>query len=333
MFILIPFPSLAPHGGTRVAVEIANRLADLGHTIRFVVLRPGMEPNKSYWSFHPGVRVITNQESYALRPDRVLITSPHSFFRALPGKTVIHLQMMEHMFRPDDMVWRKTCEKLYRSPYPLLSISQWNIDTLKRDYGRTDTDTTYIGNGVNTDHFPVSVRPAPTEPRVALVEGWAAYNPCKDVDRLGPQVARKLRAMGYRVLVYGGQPPTDYQDSYYEFYLRPSLATMNNLYAQASVLVKASKYDARACAPVEAMTKGCVTARAIIQGDDDLVHDVNCLRTDYADGADALLEAAITIMEDDATRARLQAGCAHTIQTSLNWTPWIKQIEDALVNV
>ena len=327
MLILIPFPSLEPHGGTRVAVEIANGLAERGHSVYFALLNN--RTHTDYWAWHPGVRVVTHQSTYAMRPERILVTSPHSIFRAAPGKTVIHLQMLEHLFRPDDIVWRRTCEAAYKYPAPLLSISRWNIDTLALAGYRSPETMRYIGNGVSSRDFPRLSDEGLRELKTVLVEGWVAYNPCKDTDRVAPQVVRRLKEDGYRIVAYGGFPPTDYQDAIDQFHLRPNLGQLNTLYAQASVLVKASRYDARSCSPVEAMAKGCPTARAIVSGDDDLIDDVNALRVDYED-VDGLYLAAKRILEDGDLRARLVARGYQHIDTECVWGRWIDVIEQTL---
>ena len=313
-----------------MAIEIANQLAARGHSVYFALLNNQLQQAR-YWTWHPNVRVVTHQSTYAMRPERFLITSPHSIFRAQPGKTVMHLQMLEHMFRPHDIAWVRTCNATYRYPAPLLSISRWNMDTLAETHRPLGT-MRHIGNGVTAHDFPRPVNEGLREPTTVLVEGWAAYNPCKDTDRVAPLVASRLKQDGYRVIAYGGYPPADYLDVIDEFHLRPTLAEINTLYERASVLVKASRYDARSCSPVEAMAKGCPTARAIVKGDDDLIHDVNCLRVGYED-VDGLYASAKSILEDAELRGRLVLAGYQHIDTECVWGRWIDIIEDTLERV
>lgn len=280
MRIQIPFPSLAPHGGTRVAIAIANRLAVRKHDVEFVVLKRFSPTQKHYWRWHPNVRVVNRPGNhYQVR----LITSPHSMHLARPRRTVLHLQMLEHMFAPQNKQWRQQCEAMYTHPAPMFSISSWNIEELKANYGRTDANTIYVGNGVDEIDFPRPNQSVIESPRdYILVEGWHNYNPCKDVDRLAPKVAARLKKeRKIRIVGYGVVPPTDYLDVLDEFHLCPTLPKMLQLYRGAKFLLKASMYDARSCSPVEAMALGVPTVRALHKGDDDLIGGFNCYRSDY----------------------------------------------------
>lgn len=263
-----------------MAIAIANRLAARGHDVEFTVLKRFSPTQRNYWRWHPQVRVMTRPGSqYHVR----LITSPHSIHMARPRRTVLHLQMLEHMFSPSVREWRKQCEAMYTHPAPMFSISAWNIDELKGTYGRTDANTFYIGNGVDHIDFPRPEKSVIDSPRdYILVEGWHNYNPCKDVDRLAPKVAGRLKKeYGIRVIGYGVVAPMDYRDVLDEFHVAPSLAKMVQLYRGAKFLLKASLYDARSCSPVEAMALGVPTVRAIHMGDDDLIGGFNCYRSLY----------------------------------------------------
>ena len=322
MRIRIPFPSLAPHGGTRVAIAIANRLADRGHSVEFVCLRKPSLIEKNYWRWSKGVRVCsTPSNNY----DVILITSPHSIHMAKTGKTVLHLQMLEHMFRPHDRIWEMKCEQMYRYPAPMFSISQWNIRELIEKYGRTEKNTIYIGNGVDEHDFPRRVDRDHAGDYI-LVEGWDAYNPCKDVDRVAPRVAAMAKKH-FRIVAYGQVPPRDYREVIDEFHFKPSGRQILELYRNAAVLLKASRYDARSCSPVEAMTQGTLTVRAIVEGDDDLIDGYNCVRTEY--DVDALWDGLNLALVGDH-----KVGDIHNyVSEFLSWDLWIDQIENKLREV
>jgi hypothetical protein len=108
-----------------------------------------------------------------------------------------------------------------------------------------------------------------------------------------------------------------------EFYVLPDLETLNFLYSNATILIKATQYDARSCSPMEAMTKGTVTARAIIEGDDDLHHFKNCYRVSY--DVDKLYYAALTLLKDDTLRNILACNCISYVQT-YTWDYWMEKI-------
>lgn len=183
----------------------------------------------------------------------------------------------------------------------------------------------YVGNGVNLNDFPIVKEK--NEPLTVLVEGWEAYNPAKDVGSLGPKVAGRLRADGYRILAYSQFPLKTLPNVPHEYYCKPDLGKLNELYTRAHVLVKATRYDARALAPMEAMTKGTVTARAIVHGDDDLINNVTALRCRY--GEEELYQTAKRLLTDHTLRETLAQNCIEYVQ-KFTWEYYIGQIKEIL---
>ncbi len=318
MQITITIPALAPpHGGMRVIMEWANRLSR-AHQVTLSVSQGDLSCR--WFELAPQVGLRRGLAA----ADCTIITSPHTIDWQQTGKTFIFMQMAEHLFQPANRRWSAQCRRFYTSPHPLIAISQWNIRMLRETYSRTG-EIFYTGNGVNLDHFPVSHQPK--DGRVVLVEGWVCYNPTKDVGRVAPQVAERLKADGYRIVAFSQLPISDYFHVPDEYYLSPDLATMNALYDRATILLKASRCDARSCSPMEAMTKGTVTARAIVDGDDDLINYDNCLRTTYA--AEPLYEVARRLLTDAPLRERLADNCRQHVQR-YTWDHYMRQIEQIL---
>jgi len=324
MRIYVPVPGLAPHGGIRVIIDIANWLADRGHEVHLHPLQEPCREDMEYWRFsrrlqvgHPGCY-----------PPVSLITSPHSVDLGAHRRSVVHLQMLESMFRPNDKRWAEACRRTYAHPGRLLSISKWNVRALLQE--RTGKPTSYMGNGVDRSSFPLREVPHKHSEPTVLVEGWAAYNPTKDVKRVAPQACAALRKAGVRVVAYGGFPPSDWTEVYDEFHVRPDLNKLNVLYESAWVLLKASLYDARSCSPVEAMTKGTPTVRVIRMGDDDL-DDSNSVRLNYDQATpNSVAYAVLSLLEDESRRRSLAtAGYAH-LALHCNWERWGEVIESAL---
>jgi hypothetical protein len=278
MKILITTPSLqVPHGGTRILNEWAVRIAQF-HDVTLLVHNG---PAVCDWYDIPPAVSVTRSRAAVLSADCVIIGSPHSIdlsrvIRPKRQKCFVFMQMLEHMFSGQRQ-FQALCSQFYLSKFPMFHISRWNEEYVRR-IGRKG-EIHYVGNGVNLDHFPISNKKK--DGKVVLVEGWECVNGSKDIDYIGAKVAGKLKSEGYTILAYGQRPLEHFADNLHEYYYRPSLEQMNMLYERATILTKASRYDARSTTPMEAMTKGTVTARAIIQGDDDLVHGENCLRCDY----------------------------------------------------
>ena len=234
------------------------------------------------------------------------------------------MQMLEHIFRPTDIDWQERCKRFYLSPHPLIAISQWNIRLLKEDWHRTGP-IHYVGNGVNFDDFPLTHEPK--DGKTVLVEGWEGYNPAKDIDQIGPAVASMLKADGYTILAYGQTPIKTMPHVPHKYYCCPNIKLINYLYEKATILIKASRYDARSCSPVEAMAKNTVTARAIVEGDDDLIDMFNCLKVGY--DVRLLYQASINLLQNNSLRETL-AGNAVNYLLDNTWDIWMKKINDIL---
>lgn len=313
--ICITCPGFSIHGGIRIILEWANRLPNT------VILNTSPKSAQLTW-FENKVPVTSNP-AILKKCDTLIITSPHGIELGghpyAPKNVIVFLQMMEHIFQEGNPSWLKRCMRFYKSPHPMILGAHWNAQWC-RDFGRT-APIYYVGNGVNLADFPIIKEKS--GPLTVLVEGWEPYNPAKDVDSLGPKVARRLRADGYHILAYSQFPLKTMPEVPHEYYCKPDLATLNDLYSRAHVLVKATRYDARALAPMEAMTKGTVTARAIVYGDDDLINNVTALRCGYNE--DDLYDNAKRLLTDRALRESLAANCLEYVQ-KFTWDYYIGQV-------
>lgn len=326
MRVFLTCPTFSAHGGIRVILEWANRLSRRGH---IVYLRTDDRRGCEWFDLDRSVKI--EHSDRALEScDTLIVTSPHAVDYldrpASPARRFAFMQMAEHLFRPRDRRWQAQCQHFYLTAAPLILISHWNWEMVMAA-GRQGP-VHYVGNGVNLKDFPIES--PEKDGKTVLVEGWMPDNPTKDWDRIAARVATRLAREGYRIIGYGRHalPPQDrYRRIPQQFIVRPSLEQLNRLYREATILIKASRCDARACAPLEAMTKGTVTARAIEQGDDDLVHEENALRCLYNETA--LYAAARRLLDDYQLRARLgEAGRAWVQEQT--WDAWMDVIEGIL---
>jgi glycosyltransferase involved in cell wall biosynthesis len=322
MKIFITTPALStPHGGIRIIIEWANRLSQW-HEVGLYSLK---QDNSNWCKLSDKVKLLksSSMEGY----ECLIITSPHTIDfekrKDTPKKVFIFAQMAEDRFSPQDKNWYNKCLRFATSKNPMFSISQWNIDYFKSQ-GRT-TETHYIGNGVNLKDFPISHKPK--DGKTVLIEGWECYNRAKDTRGIAHTVALKLKKKGYRIIAYSQFPNKTNKHIPDEYHCSPNQFKLNELYERATILIKASKFDARSCAPMEAMTKGTVTARAINSGDDDLIHGYNCLKTGYKESL--LYESAITLLENESLRTELAENCYKTIEAN-SWDYWMEKINGIL---
>ena len=329
MKIALTIPSMSvPHGGIRVILEWANRLS-VNHSVILFCRRGAAPP--SWMILSRKVKITSNARDLSTS-NLLVICSPHDIDLAsapgMPKRKIIFLQMLEHLFKPSDTPWLEKCNRTYSSNLPLIALSQWNIDYIKKHY--PDRGTIYhVGNGVNFKEFPIDSS-CKKDGKTILVEGWETSNPSKDTYGIGPKVAEQLRQEGYRILAYSHLPLSRFANVPHEYYLRPTTERLNDLYCRASVLIKASRYDSRSCSPMEAMTKGCVTARAVSIGDDDLTDGINCLRVNYNEES-SLYDAAKLLLTDKGHLLKLKANCFEYVQ-KYSWDYWMPQIEEILTN-
>jgi len=314
-------PGFGPCGGMRVVAEHANRLSQRGHLV--TITMPERHEPKWIELEAPVIplRMLTNAKPF----DAVVATG----YATVPWATRIpalrrywFVQMAEwHFFEPGTRRYEETLAAYplaKRKGFKVVGISSWVYEEMDDRWG---IRSEIIGNGVNQEHF----YPDGEKQYAIIVEG-DARNPAKDTEHLTWKVALNLRDR-YGVQLWGYSAiPNEYMDRFDRFLLVPSVDEMRQMYSSAMFLLKASKYDARACAPVEAMCCGTPTARALIAGDDDLIHGSNCLRVDY--NYTDLWHIACTLMEDDVARRKLERGCAEYAKRHLRWDPIIDRLEE-----
>lgn len=324
MKVLLTTPSLnPPHGGLRILNEWASRLTEWHDVTLFV--NNGL--TVCHWYDIPSKVRLTNDINAIIRAECVIIGSPHSIhlqkYVHPSAKCFLFLQMLEHLFSPTNRKFKNQCFEFYQSPNPLISISKWNMKFLQHNANRRG-ETFYVGNGVNFDHFPIKTS---KKDKIVLIEGWESGNATKDVAGLAPRVAKRLKTEGYKILAYSQQPLSRHSLVPDEYYRQPSLEQLNLLYSRAKILLKASKYDARSTSPMEAMTKGTPTVRAITQGDDDLIDGFNAVRVPYVESA--LYSGAKALLEDDSLYDKLSTNCLEHVQ-KYSWDYWMKEINEIL---
>lgn len=325
MNIVITTPTLKnPHGGTRVLNEWARLLDERGHSITLLVQSGNTGCN---WYEIPKTINVTTDPLVVKKAECTIIGSPHSIHLQKlvqnSKKCFVYMQMLEHMFAPNNRAFQLQCREFYTTPHPMFYGSQWNLDFLHKRLRRKGRNY-MVGNGTNLTHFPVE---KVEKGNVILVEGWEATNPVKDVLKIGPRVAKHLKEEGYTILAYSQKPLTTMPDVPDEYYCQPSLEVMNDLYRRAKILIKATKYDNRSTAPLEAMTKGTPTVRGIIEGDDDLQDGYNCLKGGYDEYE--VYTMAKKLLSNDSKYDYIANNCLSYVQ-EYNWDYWMNKVEDVI---
>lgn len=322
----------SPSGGTRILIEHLNRLVDLGHECTMFYLLPG-QTARDWMEIKFAERKMPDGPSQDYF-DAVVATEINTWpvvhnnmsFPNANGR-FLFMQMDEYrFFRPesDDRAKYSNYYQFIDSLQPIV-ISDW----LYNIAGSHSTMTPYIvRNGVNTDMFyPDPFPDRPSKP-VILIEGHA-NNDAKDVAYMGYRAAQWLRGQGYDFELWGfSQWAQPYElDRYWRL---PSQDTIRKIYSSADILIKASKYEGRSCVDVEAMACGCAVNRAILTGDDDLIHEFNCLKTSYGRMRDFSTNLK-RLFDDVELRSRLVKNGFDYVRSYLNWDDIIPRLESILM--
>jgi hypothetical protein len=94
-------------------------------------------------------------------------------------------------------------------------------------------------------------------------------------------------------------------------------------------MIKATKYDARSTAPLEAGTKGTVTIRGIIEGDDDL-NETNSYKTGYS--YDKLFDATMFAINNPNDLKEKSTNIRKHTET-YTWDYWMDKINQILCSL
>ncbi|NIV38557.1 MAG: hypothetical protein GWN58_56825, partial [Anaerolineae bacterium] len=285
----------------------------------------------------PGIQPGWIEYDFPIVPAHTLVnpTKPYDVVMATGHQTVVpaitlaaarklyYVQMLEHLFYGEGTGgWREA-----RNTYPVardagfdfITIATWQQERLREEWG---IEAEMIPVAVNRDHF----YPDSPKQNYVLIEG-DNRNAAKDVDRLAWRVGELLR-QEYGIHLYGYAAYCHSHAHIFDhFTVKPSEAQMRQLYSGALFLLKASKYEGRAGAVSEAMVCGTTCARAIIEGDEDVIDGYTGLRVPYE--YRPLLGAAKRLMEDTRLRRQLERNCLAYTETHLQWDPVIDSLETA----
>ena len=200
MKILITCPTMGIHGGVRVIIEWANHLSRRGHAVTLHIVRPINYRWNPWISIDEAVQIRISQAinldgfdiAVATFPAAALAMDADSSF----CKKFFFLQMLENLFDPNP-AWHKLCFQSYQVKYPIIGISKWVEEEVRKHRG--DGKMYYVGNGVSDDFKPGQK----DEGLTVLVEGWGGYNDAKDVDLLAPRVAEVLhKEYGAKIIAF-----------------------------------------------------------------------------------------------------------------------------------
>lgn len=263
--------------------------------------------------------------------DVVICTNPTTVDRALlfqseGTKMFYFVQMAENLFFAEKTHDWENALRTYRlaanKGFTAITIGQWLGKFLQKQ-GFAANRIYQVHNGVNERDF-YQVDQDPHNPYI-LVEG-DDRNYAKDVSGIGWAAARVLKEeFGLEVWGMAAVKPRNAGDVFDRFVLNPSTADYRELYSGARFMIKASLHEGRSLSPLEAMACGTYTVRALSNGDEDLVHNQNCLRVPYHKGS--LVRIGKMAMRNEILHDRLRKAVQLYAKEHLAWGPIIDQVE------
>ena len=154
-----------------------------------------------------------------------------------------------------------------------------------------------------------------------LIESPVPTNPTKGALSLYVKVADYCAKRRIPISAYGMHNP---RMNRVNFVGNPDSRQLLELYKRATILVKATQYDAQSTAPYEAMANGCVVVRGIIAGDDG----IPAFRTGYSEHE--VIEGLQQIIDNPTLAAELQANGYEFIEQNSDWVEALKIVNQII---
>ena len=211
-------------------------------------------------------RILTPQVFSRRKFDLVICCSPHSVW-TLHGRnfdrSIVWAQMAEHLWSKH-RVFTERCTRWYKHENIIVN-SNWLLEFMPQ----AKVCRTWL-----QDDFEWKPQRIKYD---ILLESPFSNNPTKDVNHLAFKAAQHLQQL-YRRIRVAGYGKKHYASSTWgtainNYIVQPKHSTLENLYSQSRLLLKATKFDGAACALIEAARYGCVSVRAIDKGDDHFTNE------------------------------------------------------------
>lgn len=313
-------------GGVRVIHEHLTRLAQRGHDVTLIYTDP--QPLTWLPAQYPQRPLRDPGYGYDVVVGTAITTWPLARQIAGAGMTAGLLQMAEWLFWPIGHPQRTQVMQAWQTELDtVMAISEWLAHLAEPQHRRVER----IRNGIDTRMWYREPFPdLPSFGGITLAVEGVSANPAKDIDEMTLRAVRRLRydhGVPLRVLGFSQHPqPSEIYDRYWQL---PPQQVIRMIYGSADIFLKASRYEGRPGPDMEAMACGAVVCRAILLGDDDLIHGQNCLKTRYGD-IDEYVNNLRALIDDPALRERLRAQALEYVRTRYDWDGAIDLVEHAL---
>ncbi|MDQ1487325.1 MAG: hypothetical protein QOJ62_3018 [Actinomycetota bacterium] len=336
-----------PAGGYAVVYEYANRLSAKGHDVTVVHLEPrryriplrNVQPwlrrlvrtrvNPARWyTFNGSVRVrsVSRLGRAQSRADRVVATAWQTAYAVAqlglgPGRAFYLIQHYEVWSGPADEV-----DASWRLPLTRLVISQW-LEEKAEELGALPV--LRMPNGIDgTLYRPTSPAADRKPAAVAMLwhpAGWKG-------SRFGLAALEMVRESfpDLEVHFFSTAPrPAEIPD-WVTWHAAPAGRAVADIYNRVSIFLSPSLTEGWPLPPAEAMACGTALVSTDIPGVADYAWQDRTAVLVPPESADALAEAVIALIKDDARRLRLAEAGHDLIHSTFTWEQASDRLQAAL---
>ncbi len=313
MKIVIPVLSLEV-GGTRFIYQLANELADKGHTVEIVL------PEKASLAWPLRTKITRVRQ---LTPDSIPTADfilPNFYPTVYPAWAskkgrVIRLSLG---YEP---LWVKEAE-IARTTYlidaPIISLSQWHRQQILQGTGR---DSTVIPGGVDTTVFrpELKISLSAGHPVIAYIlrskEHGYTWKGTEDFWQACRYLKKLVPDFEIQVVTPEG---AHYQSPFpYKLVKAHSDAEMARFYAQADIFVSTSYFESFSMPPLEAMACGTAVVTTDCGGNREYAKNgENCLIVSPGDSKKLAMLLRQLLTQEQKRNQLAQAG----LQFAQSWT-------------
>ncbi len=322
MRIVIPVLSLETGGGARFLYQLANALADRGHSVEIVIPQQAVIA----WPIRVKVRRVQELTARSMPPGDFIL--PNFYPTVMPAweskkGRVVRLSLVYEPLILLDVA--ETAKNTYLINAPIMTISQWQRQIILQQLGRNSTVIQGGVDGLIFHLYPKLSLQTGRKTIFYIVRGPGYTWKGKD-DFFQACYRVKQRFSNFDIVVV--TPEAMPFDSPIPYVVKTAQTDQElaRLYAQADVFVYTSYYEAFGLPPLEAMACRTAVVTTDCGGNRDYTKPgENCLLVPPSD-IEQLTEAIYDLLINQAKREHL-ANNGHLFAQTWTWQKTAEQVE------